>query len=110
MNLLFNKYTVEELETLPINILRGLDITSPEEEKLVQAVVSKRLADAPLEDPFNVSHFTDDLTPQHEKELQAYVDRKVAKRKGLDVELLPLPAFLKQKGRSRFANVVTNHQ
>lgn len=80
-------YTKQELENMPMSILRGIDIKSQEEEEMIQKVVNQKLADMPLDIDLNInSSRTDDMTPEKEALLQAEIDaKKAAARK----ELLP---------------------
>ncbi len=84
------RYTREQLFDLPLSVLRGLNIESPEEEKLVQEVVTLRVRDLPITDNVSeVSAMTDDMTPEKEAALQAEIDARVAQRTGVSQETVP---------------------
>lgn len=71
------RYTREQLFELPLGVVRGLNIETPEEEALVQEVVSQRVRDLPFQDPNPSSSLkTDNLTPELEAKLQAEIDAK----------------------------------
>jgi hypothetical protein len=73
------RYTVEQLKEMPVQILRGLNIETREEEELVQSILNTRMADMPLVNPMNfTSGATDQLTPEKEAELQAKIDARNA--------------------------------
>lgn len=77
------KYTKHELENMPLTILRGLDISTPQEEAMVQSIIDERFISMPLETSLNIpASFTDNLTPEKERELQIKIDAKIAKLKG----------------------------
>lgn len=76
------KYTVEQLKEMPIQILRGINIESQEEEMAVQAELNTRLADMPISNPMTFKDsVTDNLTPEKEAELQAQINERNAKLK-----------------------------
>jgi len=81
------RYTLEELEVMPINLLRNIDIQTKEEEELVQRVWNKRQLDLPIDIDLTIrSSETDNMTPEKEAELQARIDaEKAAKRAELGV-------------------------
>ncbi len=72
-----------ELMGFSINRLRGIDIASKEDEKIVQEVLDLKTVNLPLENPINAtSGQTDDLTPEKEAELQAEINRKTEEKRG----------------------------
>lgn len=72
------RYTREQLMDMPINLLRGIDIQSVEEEKQVQDVLNTRLVDMPIAQDMNfASSITDNIkTVEDEKKYQAIIDAK----------------------------------
>jgi hypothetical protein len=76
------KYTREQMLEMPLSVLRGLNIESPEEEVLVQEVVNERVARLPvLDDGPSSSLKTDSiLSPEIEAQLQAEIDAKRAQK------------------------------
>lgn len=71
------RYSLEELENMPIYLLRGIDIQSKEEEVLVQGVLNKKYLEMPAKVDLSISSsLTDDMTPEKESELQAEIDAK----------------------------------
>lgn len=72
-------YTLEQLEQMPINLLRGIDIKSKEEEELVQKVLNKRMVDMPVQIDLDIpSSMTDNMNGEKEAKLQAEIDAKRA--------------------------------
>lgn len=68
--------------TMPMNLLRHLDITNGEEEKMVQRVLNTRLKDMPIPANFNFpASMTDNMTIEKERALQAKIDAYKAKVK-----------------------------
>lgn len=64
-----------ELELLPLKILKGLDITSPEEEKMIQEIIlSKTVVAEPLV-VFNQRQVPDIKNPEDEKIWQDKIDK-----------------------------------
>lgn len=75
------RYSIEQLENMPLNLLRNVDIQSKEEEELIQKIFNKRQLDNPVIDvDLNItSRMTDAIkTPEDEKKLQAEIDAKKA--------------------------------
>lgn len=65
------------LEEVPTDILRSADITSAEEEAVVQSEWDKRLMESPPIDVTPVrSYTTDRLTPEKEREIQLEIDAR----------------------------------
>ena len=64
---------------MPIVSLRMLDLSSPEEEKLVQDVLDEKLMDAPLEVNLDGIHIPDITTPEEEAKYQAKIDERESK-------------------------------
>ena len=70
------------LETLTLSVLRGIDITTPEEEKIVQALVNSKLRIVPVQKPVNYAHDkTDFKTKEEELEFQKIVDDRMAEQR-----------------------------
>ncbi len=70
-------YTKSELEVLPLNIVRSIDIANAEEEAIVQDVINRRISTEPGElKPliFSASD-TDNMTIEKERELQQRQDK-----------------------------------
>ncbi len=67
------KKTREELEKLPIKILKGLDISSPEEEKLIQEIILSKAVIAQPVVKFN-KLIPDIKSPEDEKQWQDKID------------------------------------
>lgn len=73
------RYSTEELEAMPVNILRNVDIQSQEEEALIQRILSKKQLDLPIEIDLTLrSSQTDNMSPEKEAELQAVIDAEKA--------------------------------
>lgn len=88
---------MEELEVMPINLLRNIDIQSKEEEDMVQRVYNKRQLDMPIDVDINItSSMTDDLTPEKEAILQAEIDAKKAARRQ-ELEGSPVSDYVSQE-------------
>src|SRR3990167_6239191 len=71
-------------EDLPLRILSNIDIDTPDEEKIVQELINKRLQKEPL--PRNVvinrpTDNTDFKTPEEEAEFQKVINERVAEAK-----------------------------
>lgn len=67
------------LESLSLARLRGIDITTPEEEKLIQGLVAQRLQRTPVKKPLNLSSDrTDFKTKDEEEAFQKVVDARKA--------------------------------
>lgn len=78
------KFTNEQLMTMPLKHLRGLDIQNVDDEKLVQEILNTRMKGMPNVVTFNIpSSITDNLTVETEKELQAKLDVARAKRQAI---------------------------
>jgi hypothetical protein len=67
-----------ELNKVPTNVLRQMDIRTTDEEKEVQMVLNRRLAASPIpvEQPKFMSSETDNMTIEKERELQAKIDAR----------------------------------
>jgi hypothetical protein len=76
--------TRETLMTMPIKVLRGLDIESPEQQDLVQSVVSERMADLPPERPVFRNDVPDIQNPEQEMHWQEIIDQRTRRLKGLE--------------------------
>lgn len=72
-------YTEQELMTMPLAVVRGLDFETKEQEKLVQRVVDRRLSDLPPSQPIYRRDVPDIETPEQELEWQAKIDARTAK-------------------------------
>ena len=67
------------LETLTLNVLRGIDIRTPDEEKIIQELVNKKLQRAPIPVVINrPTDKTDFKTKEQELEFQKVIDERVA--------------------------------
>lgn len=70
------------LDSLPLHKLRGIDIRTPDEEKIVQELVNKRLQNTPVYVEINrPSDKTDFKTLEQEMEFQKVIDERVASSK-----------------------------
>lgn len=68
------------LETLPLNILSGLDIMTVEEEKQVQNIINSKRRFIPTNQPINyASDHTDFKTVEQEQEFQKIIDQRKAR-------------------------------
>jgi hypothetical protein len=74
-------YTEQELMTMPLAVVRGLDFETKEHEKLVQKVVDRRLQDLPPSTPIYRKDVPDIETIEQELEWQAKIDARAAKLK-----------------------------
>lgn len=80
-------YTLEELQDMPIHLLQGIDITSKEEEDLVQGVLNEKRSNQPVVVDFIIpSYMTDNMDGEKEAKLQAEID---AKKEEAKKRLLP---------------------
>jgi len=70
------KYTRAQLMTLPIHRLRNLDISTIEEEKMVQEVVNLRVRTAPVKEQIFRRDIPDIKTKEEEEKWQAIVDQR----------------------------------
>lgn len=72
-----------ELQTWPLSRLRNLDITSKEDELLVQRIVNEKMAELPDQYPIQASYYdTDNIrTKEDELRLQARLDEARAARR-----------------------------
>lgn len=82
----------EDIQKMTVQRLRLLDISDPEDEKVVQDLISEKLAAQPfVGEPARAKpHATDNLTPETEAILQTKIDAQNANRKarvlGLEVD------------------------
>ena len=67
------------LESLPLYILQGIDIETPDEEKVIQELVDKKRQLAPVNVVINrPNDRTDFKTPAEEAEFQKEIDARVS--------------------------------
>lgn len=69
-------YTKEQLETMPLHILRNVDIRTSEEEKMVQELVNQKLRTSPLERAINRSDVPDIKDAVEEAYWQKIIDAR----------------------------------
>ena len=74
---MFN-YTKEQLMELPLAKLKLIDISSKEEEALVQAVINLKTVDAPPQTPVSTAFVPDIKTKEEEEKWQKILDEKRA--------------------------------
>ncbi len=84
-------HSIEKLHSMPLEVLRNLDIRSKDEEIILQAVVSEKMKSAPIG---SMPQLTPEeqklldspqLTPEKEKEIQARLDERRAKYRSIVV-------------------------
>lgn len=70
-----------DLNNLPLKVLRNLDIDTPEEERMVQGIVNKKLAGLPPEHTVinRALDRTDFRTKEEELEFQKVIDERLAR-------------------------------
>jgi hypothetical protein len=79
--------TIQELENLPLHFLRNIDVKTIEEERMVQEVLNRKLADLPLEVNMPVFQSIDIKTPEEEAIQQAKIDAMMAEaRKSMNLQ------------------------
>ena len=72
-----------DIATLPLHILRGVDVDSPEEENLVQEVIHSKLSVLPPEQVVYINDIVKkmdedtNMTPEKEAEYQKQIDERV---------------------------------
>ena len=67
------------LESLPLKILQGIDIESPDEEKIIQELVNRKLQNTPVRVLINrPEDRTDFKTREEELEFQKIIDQRLA--------------------------------
>lgn len=71
--------TKEALMTMPLKVLRGLDIDTPEQQNLVQQIVNERMSSLPPERPVYRNDVPDIQTPQEEMRWQQIIDERTAR-------------------------------
>lgn len=81
--------SLEELMGKPLNRLRQTDVSSPEEEALLQAVVNKKVMTSPLEEDVSRRGIPDIKTPEEEARWQGEVDRRVSELKAKHISASP---------------------
>lgn len=84
------KYTEQQLVSMPLTILRNLDLQSKEEERLVQKVVEQRLQKMPPSTPVYRNDVPDISSPEEEKVWQEKINERMAK---LNPSIKPLEAL-----------------
>jgi len=82
-------YTEQELMTMPLAVVRGLDFETKEQEQLVQRVIDRRFQNLPPSQPIYRRDVPDIETPEQEAEWQATIDARAAKLKP-KMEEIPL--------------------
>ncbi len=91
-------YSREQLMTMPLVAIRGLDIDTPQQQELVQEVVNIKLASLPVQRPIYRKDVPDIQTPQEEARWQTIINAREAKIRGQvvaeDVPSVPAPADL----------------
>lgn len=77
-------YSKEELMTMPFKILKGLDITTPEQEQLVQEAVTAREQVMPPTQSINRRDVPDIQNQEEEAEWQDIINQRTRKLMGFD--------------------------
>lgn len=78
---MYKFHTREQLERMPMRLLRSVDIRNGDEEKLVQEVVNKRLRALPPEGTVYRGDVPDIRDGESEKHWQEVIDQRTAKLK-----------------------------
>lgn len=76
-------YTKEELMSMPLSIVRGIDIKNAEDEALIQEVVTARVQASPVSQPVYRGDVPDIKSKEQEMEWQAKIDEREAKARGI---------------------------
>ncbi len=74
-------YTEQELMSMPLQVLRGLDIETKDQETLVQKVVNRRVAALPPSSPIFRRDVPDIENQEQEKEWQQKINERTARLK-----------------------------
>ncbi len=72
-------YSREQLMTMPLVALRGVDIDTPEQASMVQEVVNIKLASLPVQRPIYRKDVPDIQTPEEEARWQTIINQREAK-------------------------------
>ena len=68
-----------DLSALPLEVLRGIDVESPLEERVLQSIIDKKLRVAPVQVEINrANDRTDFKSPAEEAEFQKVINERVA--------------------------------
>lgn len=98
------------LETLPLHILRGIDIETPDEEKIIQELVNRRLKVAPIQIQINrANDKTDFKSPAEEAEFQKIIDARIASARPKE-ELNVFCNFCSAKGPISHQKICTRNE
>lgn len=98
------------LESLPLNVLRGIDIETPDEEKIIQELVNRKMRFQPVPIVINrPGDRTDFKTPAEEAEFQRVIDERIesAKPKVEEVTVSKFCQFCTAKGPIAHMKVCT---
>ncbi len=90
------KYTKEELMKMPLKIVRGLDIKTIEEEKLIQEVVNAKTGFAQSTVKFDYRNVPDIKNAAQEKEWQTKIDEFNAKHTPVENKIAEAEKVLEQ--------------
>jgi hypothetical protein len=71
-------YSREQLMTMPLKVLRGVNIETPEQELLVQEVVTAKLSTLPPQQIVSRKGIPDIQTQEDEAKYQAIMDERTA--------------------------------
>lgn len=84
-------YTERELMSMPLKIVRNLDIDTPDQEALVAKVVERRVSALPPSQPIYRKDIPDIQTPEQELEWQEVINKRMAKLRPALMEIDGLP-------------------
>ncbi len=80
---MLKEFTKEQLMAMPLVALRGIDVESPQQEQLIQQVVTEKLAVLPPQRPVYRKDVPDIKTPEQELHWQEIIDKRTRLIKGI---------------------------